>query len=161
MPRYHLRRTDREITHPDQIASIFARGKYVTIAMVHDGEPYAVTLSYGWDRERGALYFHTAAAGRKIEAIAADPRVCATIVVDGGYEQGACKHHYESVVLTGRLSVVEDADEKRHGMRVLITHLEPEPGPVWERNGLDGDVRLAGVNVLRLDIDEVTAKAGS
>jgi nitroimidazol reductase NimA-like FMN-containing flavoprotein (pyridoxamine 5'-phosphate oxidase superfamily) len=161
MPVYHVRRTDREITAPEALASILRRGRYATIAMCQDGEPYVVTLSYGYDRTREALYFHVAEKGRKLDAIAADPRVCATVVLDSGYEQGACKHHYESVVLTGHLSLVTGADEVRHGMRVLIGHLEKEPEPVWERNRLDGDEGLKRAKVLRLDIEHITGKAGS
>lgn len=161
MPRYHVRRTDRELTEPEAIASVLRRGKYATIALVQDGEPYVVTLSYGWDEEGGALYFHLAREGRKLDAIAAEPRVCATVIVDGGYEQTKCKHHYESVVLTGTMSLVEDGEEARHGMRVLVGHLEDDPQPVWERNRLDGDEVFARMRVARLTIEHVTGKAGS
>lgn len=161
MERYHVRRADREITDPDSLGSILSQGKYATIALCHDGEPYVVTLSYGYDAERAALYFHVATAGRKLDAIAADPRACATVIADGGYEQGACKHHYRSVVLGGTMSVVDDLDEKRHGMRVLIDHLEDAPAAVWERNGLDGDKALERVIVVRFDIETITGKAGS
>lgn len=161
MARYHVRRADREVTDPAAIESILRRGRYVTIAMCHDGEPYVVTLSYGHDAEAGALYFHLAPAGRKLDAIAGDPRVCATVIVDGGYEQGACKHHYESVVITGTMRLVDDPEERRHGMRVLTAHLEEDPASVWERNRLDGDKVYQRMSVARLDIAEITAKAGS
>jgi len=160
MSRYHIRRTDRELTDPAAIASVLERGRFASIAMVHDGEPYVVTLSYGWDRERNALYFHVAPEGRKLDAIAADPRVCATIIIDGGYRQTKCEHCYESVVFTGRMSLVDDRDESRHGMRILLGHLEDDPEPVWERNKLDGDKVFARMRVARLDIDEITGKAG-
>jgi nitroimidazol reductase NimA-like FMN-containing flavoprotein (pyridoxamine 5'-phosphate oxidase superfamily) len=129
--------------------------------MCHDGEPYLVTLSYGYDPDAGALFFHLAPEGRKLEAIAADPRVCATVVIDGGYEQGACRHHYESVVLRGTMRLVDDPSERRRGMGVLLSHLEEEPGPVWERNRLDDEATYGRVAVARLDIDEMTGKAGS
>jgi uncharacterized protein len=161
MPPYHLRRADRELTEPEAIASVLRRGRFATIAMCQDGAPYLVTLSYGFDAERRALYFHVAHEGRKLDALATDPRVCATVVIDGGYEQDACKHHYESAVFTGTMSVVTDADEARHGMRVLLDHLEDEPQPVWERNRLDGEEAMRRVTVARLDIEEITGKAGS
>lgn len=161
MERHHVRRKDREITDPDLLASILARGRFATIALCHDGEPYVVTLSYGHDAERQALYFHAAKAGRKLDAIAADPRACATVIVDGGYVQGECRHRYESVVLTGTMSPVRSTDESRHGLKVLIDHLEDDPAPVWERNVLDGDEELGRVLVVRLDIETVTGKAGS
>jgi nitroimidazol reductase NimA-like FMN-containing flavoprotein (pyridoxamine 5'-phosphate oxidase superfamily) len=141
--------------------SILKRGRYATISMVQDGEPYLVTLSYGYDEAANALFFHTGLEGRKLDAIAADPRVCATVIVEGGYRQSKCEHPYESVVFTGRMSVVTGLEEARAGMRVLLGHLEEEPQPVWDRNRLDSDARFARVRVLRLDIDEITGKAGN
>lgn len=161
MPSYHLRRTDRQITDPEQIASILLRGRFVTIATCHDGEPYVVTLSYGYEAEHDRMYFHAARSGRKSDAIAADPRVCATVIIDGGYRPGQCKHSYESAVFTGSMAIVTDEDEARHGMRVLLNHLEGEPDATWERNGLDREQSWDRLSILRLDIDEITAKAGS
>lgn len=161
MARYHLRRTDRELTDPEAVASVLRRGRAATIAVVHDGEPYVFTLSYGWDQDRNALYSHVAKAGRKLDPIAADPRVCATIIIDGGYEKGACKHHYESVVFTGRMSLIDDEAEKRHAMQVLVKHLEDDPAALWERNGLDGDKVFERFGIVRIDIEDITGKAGS
>ena len=160
MARFHLRRTDRELTDPEALVSVLERGKFAAIAMCHDGEPYVVTLSYGYDEARNALYFHMATAGRKLEAIAADPRVCATVVMDGGYQKGGCKHRYESVVLMGRMSVVDDPEEARHGMRTLITHLEDDPDEVWERQALDREETWNRLKIGRLDIEEILGKAG-
>jgi uncharacterized protein len=161
MPRYHVRRTDRELTDAEALASVLRRGRYATVAMCHANEPYLVSLSYGHDAERNALYFHVAPDGRKLDAIAGDPRVCATIVIDSGYEPGKCMHRYESVVLTGRMSIVTAREEARHGMRVLIGHLEEDPAPVWERNDLDGEEAFERIEVARLDIEHMTGKAGS
>lgn len=159
MSTYHLRRMDREITDPLEIGSVLARGRVATISMCQDGEPYLVTLSYGYDAERNALYSHVATSGRKLDAIAADPRVCGTVVVDLGYQHGECKHLYESVVFTGRMSLVEDPEEARHGMSVLIGHLEDDPKDVWERQALDREETWRRLRVVRLDIEELTAKA--
>lgn len=159
MARYHLRRVDREITDPTELAAVLRGGKFATIAMCQDGEPYLVTLSYGYDAERNALYFHMATTGRKVDALAADPRVCATIINDRGYQDGICKHLYDSVVLTGRMSVIADPDEARHGMRVLIGHLEDEPEDVWERQALDREETWRRLGVARLDIEEISGKA--
>ena len=161
MSRYHVLRADRELTDPAAIAGILRRGKYATIAMVHDGEPYLVTLSYGWDEAANALFFHTAQAGRKLDALASDPRVCATVVIDGGYVDGECKHRYESVVMTGTMRVIADPEEARAGMRTLITTLEGESDPLWSRYKLDGQKHWERMFIARLDIESLTGKAGS
>lgn len=161
MKRYHVRRTSREISDPAALADILRRGKFATVAMVHDGEPYAVTLSYGWDEPTGALYFHMSNEGRKVEALAADPRVCATVVIDGGYVAGKCEHRYESVVMTGSMRVLDDQEQRRAGMRVLLGALEDDPGSLWEHHELGGEEVYDRMSVARLDIEHLTGKAGS
>ncbi len=161
MSRYHVLRADRELTDPAALAGILRRGKYATVAMVHDGEPYLVTLSYGWDEAADALFFHMARAGRKLDALAADARVCATVVVDGGYVEGKCKHRYESVVMTGTMRVLTDPEEARAGMRALIGALEGDSDPLWSRYKLDGQKHWERMFIARLDIESITGKAGS
>jgi nitroimidazol reductase NimA-like FMN-containing flavoprotein (pyridoxamine 5'-phosphate oxidase superfamily) len=89
-----------------------------------------------------------------------NPVVCATVVLDGGYVRGECEHNYTSAVLRGRLSRVTDPAELRHGMRVLLDHLEPGSPEYAETPALDRDAAYERMAVLRLDIDEVTAKRG-
>lgn len=156
---YHLRRTDREITEPDRIEALIREGQYTTIALADEHGPYAVTLSYGYEPDSGRLYFHCAADGRKISALTGDSRACASIVHDRGYKMGECAHPYESVVLHGRLRRVEDAEEKLHGLRVLIEHLEDHPD-AFSHMGFDDPKRADGVTVLCFDIESRSAKQG-
>ena len=59
MQKYHLEnRPDREIKDKSEIAGILNNGKFCTISMCRDNEPYIVTLSYGYDLDNDALYFH-------------------------------------------------------------------------------------------------------
>ena len=161
MSRYHLRRADRELADARDVESVLRRGRYATVGLVHDGAPYEVSLSYGYDADRRALYFHVAREGRKLDAIAADPRACATVVIDHGYQAGECKQPYESVVIDGTMSVVDDPAERRRGMRVLIGHLEGEPDTLWKQHHLDQDEPYEGMRVARLDIESITGKTGS
>ncbi|HET6497810.1 MAG TPA: pyridoxamine 5'-phosphate oxidase family protein [Coriobacteriia bacterium] len=160
MPRYHVRRSDRELTAPAEIDAILTEGKYVTVAFARDSEPYLVTMSYGFDAKCRALYFHAATEGLKYEFMWENPFVCATVIVDGGYVRGECEHNYTSAVLRGRLSRVTDPAELRHGMRVLLDHLEPGSPEYAETPALERDEAYDRMAVLRLDIDEVTAKRG-
>jgi uncharacterized protein len=60
---YHVRRTDRQIEDEATLEGILLQGKYATLALCRGGEPYVVTLSYGYDRDTKALYFHCARDG--------------------------------------------------------------------------------------------------
>ncbi len=93
-PRYHLRREDRAVTEPLEVDSILRRGRFATVAFARGDEPYLVTMSYGFEpgpqgaAQGGAFYFHAAREGLKHEFMLANPRVAATVVVDGGYTEG-------------------------------------------------------------------------
>jgi hypothetical protein len=158
---YHLRRTDREITDPAHIASILERGRYVTYALVDDGEPYVVTLSYGYGAEARWLYHHVAHVGHKLDVIAREPRACGTVIIDGGYNRGECEHPFESVVLRGRIHVVEDAAEKVRAMHTLVNHLESDPATYWSSRPWKLQDRVQGFTALAFEIESVTAKQGS
>lgn len=124
MGTYHVRRGDRELTDLADLEAVLERGRYASIAMARlahglaivSAEPYLVTLSYGYDSETYAMYFHTAVEGLKHEFIKANPNVCATVVLDEGYLSGECAHEYASVVVRGRLGVVSDSEERAQGL---------------------------------------------
>lgn len=158
----HLRRQDRAITEPAEIESVLHAAKYATIALADGEEPYVVTLSCGYDEANRRLCFHVAPEGRKLDIIAKNPRACVTVLRDLGYNAGACEHPFESVVMTGRMRVLEDRAEAAHAMRVLIAHLEGAENfsAVWERNKLDTEAPFARMRMLAFEIDEVSAKRG-
>jgi uncharacterized protein len=150
---------EREIKDLEAIREILLQGKYAVIAMCSGQSPYLVTLNYGYDRERHALYFHSATKGLKLEILAQNPRVCATVIQDRGYVAGECAHAYRSAVLYGPMQLVDDADEKKHGMLTMLYQLEAEPQAMATRL-LAKEKFLRGTAMLRLDIEQITAKEG-
>ena len=159
MNRYHLRRKEKEITEKGEMREILASGRFTTVALCRDREPYVVTMNYGWDGDNEALYFHCAHEGQKIDFIRANDRACATVVEDHGYKHGECDHAYRTVVLRGMIEIVEDLDVKRHGLQVLLDHQEKEPDPIKKRN-LNDDADYDKVSVLKMQIEGMTGKQG-
>jgi len=157
MPNYHMNRDDKQVIDEKVFNRILTQGKYTTISMCRNDEPYIVTMNYGYDRDKNALYFHCANKGLKLDFIRANPRVCATVVEDHGYKKDECDHAYLSIVFWGTLTIVEDLDEKKHALEVLLNHLEENPDPIRERN-LKSDESYKNVEILRLDIHEITGK---
>ena len=94
------------------------------------------------------------------EFLAANPRVCATVIIDGGYVDGKCEHNYKSVVIRGIMSLVTDGAAKSHGLGILLAHLETDPAPILEEQ-LPNPEAVAKVPVLKLDIEEMTGKRDS
>jgi nitroimidazol reductase NimA-like FMN-containing flavoprotein (pyridoxamine 5'-phosphate oxidase superfamily) len=160
MHKYHLQnRPEREITSEKEIIDLIGNGKFITISLCRNNEPYIVTLSYGYDDTGKSLYFHAAKKGLKLDFLKANPLVCATIIEDGGYIEDECAHAYRSVVLWGRINIVEKVEEKKHGMKILLNHLESKPDEI-KRLFLKADSSYEKMEVLRLDITEIHGKKG-
>ncbi len=157
MPKYHLQRSDKEITDKVELEDIIQRGQYTTVAMCRNDEPYIVTMNYGYDQKKNALYFHAALEGLKLEFIEQNPAVCATIIEDLGYQQGECNHHYRSAIIRGQMSDIEDLAEKKHALQIMIDDLEESPDEVKAKL-LKNDDAYEKVTILRLDIEEITGK---
>jgi uncharacterized protein len=160
MAKYHMNKKEKEITDQNEILRLLNGGKYAVIAMCSENEPYIVTLSYGYSEKDNCLYFHSALKGLKIDFINNNENVCATIIEDKGYQKDNCEHHYSSVVMWGKMSVISDLDEKKHAMEVLLNHLEENPAPIKERN-FKNDEMYSKFALLKLNITEISGKSGN
>lgn len=158
---YHMRRKDREIVDEERVRGILARGRFATFALCDGEEPYAVTLSYGYVPTESRLYFHVAHQGMKLDVIRRNARACGTVVVAADYQQGECAHPYESVVMRGRMRLLDREEEKRHALRTLVEHLEDDPDAYWSGRDLDDAKRLDSFTGLCFEIEHMSAKEGS
>ena len=156
---YHMRRKEKEIINNSNLTEILKTGKYTTIAMCRGNEPYLVTLSYGYDSSKNALYFHCANDGLKLDFIKENPNVCATIIKDKGYKMNECNHTYSSAILRGKMNIITDISEKKHGFEILLYHLEENPEKL-KKNLLKTDESYVSTSILRLDIHSIQGKEG-
>lgn len=160
MKRYHMNKMDKEITEVNELLRLIRDGKYSTIALCRNNEPYLVTLSYGYDQEKNTLYFHSSLKGLKLEFLKENSNVCASIIEDKGYIMDKCEHHYSSVVMWGNMTLINDLEEKKHAMEVVMNHLEENPQPIKER-ALMNDAVYEKAAFLKLEITEMYGKSGS
>ena len=157
MITFHPRRSDREITNRAELARILKGGKFAVIGMADGNEPYVVALSYGYDASPARLYAHCALEGLKLDFLARNENVCATVIEDHGYQEGQCEQLFTSLVIRGKMRLVTDLNEKKHGLEVLLHHLERDPDPIRARN-IQDDRSYDKVGILCLDIESVSGK---
>ena len=153
-----MRRKDREITDAGEIREILARARVMHLGL-YDGEyPYVVPMHCGFTFEDGklALYAHCAKEGRKLDLIRRDGRVFVEIDTDeelvpgsAACAWGAC---YASVMGRGRASIVEDETEKCRALELLMKTQTGEDFVLTPQ-------AAAAVTVLRIELEEYTAKA--
>jgi len=149
-----MRRADREITDRAVLDAILRRHQVLYLALQDDGAPYVIPMTYGYDGE--CLYFHCAAEGRKIDLMRAHPQVAFAVEAEYTVKPGdvACGwgFDYASLVGEGEAEIVEDLDEKKHGLDVLMSHFTPEP-QTYQDGGIEG------TTVIRVRITSLTGKS--
>ena len=149
-----MRRKDREITDRAEIDAIIRGAEVCRLAFAVDDEPYLVPVSFGYDG--AALYFHTAKTGRKIDCIAANPRVC--FEVEGEVE--LVRDHprpcdwtfsYESVVGYGTVSELVADEDRQRGLDEIMRQYGGPTGSFQAS-------AVARTKVWRLEVESVTGK---
>jgi len=124
-----VRRKDREVTDIAGIEEILIQCKTCHVAMVDDGSPYVVPLSYGYkiiDRNMLELYFHSALEGRKLDILKSNSKVCYEMSYEGEpvHPETPCNssYYYASVIGFGEAVFIEDAGEKAIALSALVKH---------------------------------------
>jgi len=148
-----MRRKDREITDRNEMEAVLQAAPVCRLAMVDGDEPYVVPLCFGY--ESGSFFFHSALEGRKIDILRKNPRVCIEADSTGGAirDKNPCSWGmwYASVICTGRAFFVERDGEKSDGLNCILRHYGEGPHPF-------GAGALAGVCVIRVDVEQMTGK---
>ena len=158
--QYHLRRIERDMPdRADQLAVLRGQ-KYLSLAMARDNRPYLVSLNYAYSDEESCFFVHSAPGGRKIDVLRANPRVWGQVIEDRGYLPGRCAHAYRSVMFEARAEFVEDPDQKRRALGLMIRHADPEAAEALTAR-LVATADLAPVVVLRLAVISMGGKQGS
>lgn len=123
-----MRRKDRAVTELGEITDILNICKTACVAMVDDGTPYVVPLSYGYEFEgdKLVLYFHCAKEGRKLDIIKQNNAVCFTIFNEGEplFAETPCNsgYYYSSVIGDGIAVILEDSAEKKRALSIMFEH---------------------------------------
>ena len=152
-----MTKRERQITDPVQIGHILDTGKVLHLGLSVDDEPYVVPMNYGytWEGDRLVLYLHSALRGKKLDMLRANPRVffeidCELTPFDG---QVPCQYGlaYSSIMGRGTGRIVEDVEEKKKAMSVLM---KTQTGKDFTFE----DRLVSIVAVIRIDVSEYTAK---
>ena len=110
-----MRRTDRQVTDPNEIEAIIRKAKVCHLALADGDQPYLVTMNFGYKSGTPAcIYFHCANEGRKLDIIRANQKVCFQFETDLELVTApkACGYSYlfKSVVGVGTIWFVESID---------------------------------------------------
>jgi uncharacterized protein len=143
---------DREVAY-----RILDEGFICHVGFSVDGQPFVIPTSYG--RKDGDLYIHGSAASRMLRQMKEGVAVCVTVtLLDGLVLARSVFNHsmnYRSVVVLGKATLVDDAEEKLTALRVLSEHILPGR---WDDARQPNERELKATSVLRVPIEEFSAK---
>ena len=114
-------------------------------------------MNYGYVMEEGklVLYLHSAVKGRKLDMMQANPKVFFSIDCDRMPFEGRvpCQYGlvYSSIMGRGTATIVEDVEEKKQAMTLLM---KTQTGKDFTFE----DRLVSIVAVIRIDVAEYTAK---
>lgn len=155
---YHIRRHDREINDQFELDQIINNNKIATMALCRNNEPYVVTLTYGYDEKLKTLYFHCGKEGLKLEFIKANPNVCLTIIENDGSEAQTCDQPYKSIVIRGKIEIVDNIQEMDIAIRKMIDQLEKEDTEKEYSKLSKNNKFYNDLTILKVIIQEISGK---
>ena len=154
-----MRRKDREITDNNKIKEIISNSDCCRIGLNDNGKIYIVPLDFGFTEENGkyTFYFHGAKEGRKLDIIKVNNH--AGFELDTGHkiygkDNIACTYTsaFQSIIGTGKVSIIEDYNEKVKGLIELMKHSAGKSE--WEFD----EKMVNSVCVFKLDVEELSCK---
>lgn len=154
-----MRRKDREVTDNKRIREIIENCNCCRLGLNDNGEVYIVPLNFGYEQQNDGsyvFYFHSAKEGRKIEIIRRNSNV--GFEADTGYElikgDNACQYSakYQSVTGNGIITFVDDTEEKKKGLSLIMQHSTGKKEWHFDEKALNV------TTVLKLKVSKISCK---
>lgn len=160
-PLNQITRKNRAIYDEAWIKGMLHRLPYGVLATSVDEQPYVHSSLYAFDEAAHVIYIHSALNTRRRANLEANPRFCFTATEMGRLVPGKTAMdfgvEYAGVVVFGKAVVVDNEDEARHGLQLLLDKYFPHLKP-----GLDytpiAPKEIAITSVYRLEIEQWSGK---
>ncbi len=121
-----------------------------------NNQPYLVSLSCGYDEEHNCLYFHCAREGKKLQYLKSNNAYGGKHYWTTAILKARNAHHlYASVHFSGRVTLIEDLEEKHQAMKCMMNQLVKNPEALIAKLTPD---RLRNTGIGRIDIEYMSGK---
>ena len=149
-----MRRKEKAMTQEETL-EVLANAEYGVLSTIsEDNTPYGTPMNFVY--LDGAIYFHCAVEGHRLENIAGNHSVCFNAVDSVKLMPEAFNTQYRSATVFGTIHVVEDPEEKRKGITAIVEKLSSD----YHDAGMKYiDSAFDNLHVLKLEIEHMTGKA--
>ena len=149
-----MRRFKQEISREECIEVLKNEPRGVLSVLGDDDYPYGLPVSHYYDEETGNIYFHCAAVGHKIDAIAKHDKVSFCVMDKGYRKEGEWALNIKSVIAFGRAKLLEDRERVFEVCGMLTRKFTDDP------EYLEKEFRINGnrVQVVEITVEHMTGK---
>jgi nitroimidazol reductase NimA-like FMN-containing flavoprotein (pyridoxamine 5'-phosphate oxidase superfamily) len=141
----------------ETVYAILDEGFICHVGFTVEGQPFVIPTGYA--RAGDKLYIHGSQASRMLRTLAGGIDACVTVtIVDGLVLARSAFHHsmnYRSVLVLGRVTLVEDPTEKYNALVALSEHIVRGR---WADVREPNEQEMVQTTVLCLPIEEASAK---
>ncbi|MFX1566027.1 MAG: pyridoxamine 5'-phosphate oxidase family protein [Promethearchaeota archaeon] len=127
--------------------------RFGRLGLLIDNEPYVIPVGYVY--HQGKIAIHSCTKGKKIEALAANPRVC--FEVDESLSDASM---YKSVVIQGTSKILTKEQEMIPYLQLHIDKYRVPEGfeSYMKKPGRNRDEELKSVRIILISPDEISGK---
>ena len=148
-----MRRKRQQLSDEESI-SILQKATSGTLALLGDNDyPYAVPISYVY--HEGKLFFHSALAGHKVDAICKCDKASFCVIDKDDVHPEKYTTFFRSVIAFGRIRIIEDRQEKLETACLLGDRYNPNQEEALQKELESG---LSRMLMIRFDIEHLTGK---
>ena len=149
-----MRRFKQEISREECIEVLKNEPRGVLSVLGDDDYPYGLPVSHYYDEETGNIYFHCAAVGHKIDAIAKHDKVSFCVMDKGYRKEGDWALNIKSVIAFGRAKLLEDRERVFEICGKLTRKFTDDPEYLEKELRINGD----RVQVVEITVEHMTGK---
>lgn len=105
-----LRRQKQRLSMEECVALLKTEKRGVLSLLGDEGYPYGVPINHYYNDEDGRLYFHSGKTGHKVDALRTCEKASFCVYDRGFRREGEWALNVKSVIVFGRIEVVEDRE---------------------------------------------------
>lgn len=119
-----LRRINQQLSNEECFSVLRNEVRGVLSVLGDNDYPYGLPINYWYSQDENKIYFHGAKEGHKIDSILKHDKVSFCVYDKGVQTEGKLGLDYKSVIVFGRIKIVEDKEKTLEICRKLSAQFD-------------------------------------
>jgi len=146
-------RKEKQLLSMEDTLSVMDRCTNGILACLGDEDyPYAVPLSYVYFNDK--IYFHSAKAGHKIDAIINHPKVSFSVIDEDTIVSEEYTSYFRSVIAFGKAKII-DGDERMEAFEALVEKYSGDQPKEAKHKEI---TECTQAYIIAIDVEHITGK---